>query len=81
LKEIEIKKIFQASKNILKQAIKYRGTTFRNFADHRGHRGNFIDHLQVYGRTGQKCTRCKNGMINKIKIAGRGTHYCYKCQK
>jgi len=76
----EIKRIFKFAKEIIKKAIKYRGTTFSNYVDSQGKKGNFTRFLRVYGREGKKCYRC-NGIIVKKKLAGRGTHYCPKCQK
>ena len=35
---------------------------------------------QMYGKTGEKCVRCGNE-IQKIKVAGRGTHFCPFCQQ
>lgn len=81
LKEKEIKNLHQAIKEILKLALKYQGTTFSNYTDAHGQKGNFVPLLKVYGRQGQKCRRCKNKEIKKIKLAGRGTHYCPNCQK
>ncbi len=80
LKEEEIKKLFLSIKKILKQAIEKRGTTFNNYVDSSGNKGNFIKYLKVYGRQGQKCKKC-GSEIKKIKHAGRGTHYCPDCQK
>jgi formamidopyrimidine-DNA glycosylase len=77
----EIKKIYQAIKKILKKAVKYRGTTFYSYTDARGQKGNFTKFLKVYKREGKKCLRCKKGMIQKVKITGRGTRYCNECQK
>ena len=77
----EIKKIYQAIKKILKKAIKYRGTTFYSYIDARGQKGNFTKFLKVYKQEKKKCLRCKKGIIQKTKIAGRGTRYCNKCQK
>ena len=76
----EITKIYQAILKILPQAIKYRGTTFSNYVDSQGKKGNFSTKLQVYGRGKEKCYRCGRELI-KTKIAGRGTHYCSYCQK
>lgn len=76
----EVKKIYEAIIKILTLAIKHRGTTFSNFVDSRGKRGNFSTMLQVYGRGKENCLKCSSAII-KIKIAGRGTHYCPKCQK
>jgi formamidopyrimidine-DNA glycosylase len=81
LKIEEIKAIYKATKKILKKAIKSRGTTFYSYIDARGQRGNFTKFLKVYKRERKKCLRCKKGMIQKAKIAGRGTRYCDKCQK
>lgn len=80
LKPREIKKLRQAINRIIKQAIKYRGTTFNNYVDSRGRRGNFYNLLKVYGRQGEKCPNC-HGPISKKKVAGRGAHYCPRCQK
>ena len=80
LTKSEIAKIYQAILNILPQAIKYRGTTFSNYVDGQGKKGNFSAKLQVYGRDKETCYRCGHKLI-KTKIAGRGTHYCSYCQK
>lgn len=80
LSDKEITNIVKVVKLILEKAIKYRGTTFSDYVDSRGKRGNFSQFLQVYGRTGEKCFGCQ-GVVKKEKIAGRGTHYCERCQK
>jgi len=76
----EFKKLFVAINQVIGLAIKHRGTTFSDYVDSRGRRGNFSKFLKVYGRTGEKCPRCHNS-LKKQKIAGRGTHYCPICQK
>jgi formamidopyrimidine-DNA glycosylase len=42
--------------------------------------GSMQDEFRVYGRTGEPCARCKEP-IEKIRVAGRGTHYCPACQR
>lgn len=81
LTDKQIKKLHSAINKIIKKAIKYRGTTFNNYVDAEGRQGNFIKLLKVYHRDGKMCTRCKKNTIKKIKTAGRGTHFCPKCQK
>jgi formamidopyrimidine-DNA glycosylase len=76
----EISRIFQASKSILKNAIKHRGTTFSDYVDTNGKKGGFSRLLKVYEREGDKCFGC-GGKIENIKIAGRSTYFCRKCQK
>ncbi len=78
--KIELKKLFEMVAQVLKVSIENRGTTFNNYVDSDGRTGSHINFLKVYGRNGEKCKQCKN-VILKIKHAGRGTHYCLKCQK
>jgi len=80
LKKKEIEAILDSIRPVLLQAIKARGTTFNNYVDADGNTGNFVSRLMVYGRAGEKCKKC-GAVIKKIKVAGRGTHYCAQCQK
>ena len=79
LKPAELKALFLASGKIIARAVEFRGTTFNNYLDGDGRKGNFSKLLKVYGRANLKCPRCR-GLISKIKLAGRGTHYCPHCQ-
>jgi len=81
LKEVEVKKLYKAIKKVLKKAVQYRGTTFNDYLDADGNKGSFLKFLKVYHREGKKCLRCNKEKIKKIKVAGRGTRYCEKCQK
>jgi formamidopyrimidine-DNA glycosylase len=78
--KVEQKKLFESIPKILAEALKHRGTTFRNFLDSSGKKGNYTDFLRVYDRDGLPCKKCKT-VILKTKVAGRGTHYCPRCQK
>ena len=66
--------------HILEKAVKYGGSTIRSYKNALGLDGTMQDYLQVYGKTGQPCARCGTP-IEKYKLAGRGTHFCPKCQK
>lgn len=80
LQPAEIKKLWQVIPKILRSAIKHRGTSFSDYVDAQGMAGNFIKYLKVYGRSGKKCKNCGQP-IKKIKLGGRGTHWCNYCQK
>lgn len=80
LSEVEIKKLMQAILRVFKLAIKHRGTSFSDYRDASGKKGNFVKYLKVYGRVGQPCRRC-SGIVQKTKVGGRGTHWCELCQK
>lgn len=75
----ETKKLYQACIYIIKKAIAKRGTTFSDYRDPAGKKGNFVKYLKVYGRSKQACLRC-GSIIKKIKLNGRGTHFCSNCQ-
>jgi len=81
LTKSEKKRIFTACNTILEQAVAKRGTTFSHFVDAAGKKGGYIDYLKVYQREGERCFRCGDDYIVKIKHAGRGTHFCESCQK
>lgn len=75
LKESEIENIIKSTKKILQKAIKMRGTSTSDFRDTSGEKGAFGKFLKAYQRTGQKCER-DDGVIERIVVGGRGTHYC-----
>jgi len=74
------RKLYKCIAKIIKKSIDKRGTTFSNYVDSDGRIGGFKRHLKVYGRAGENCRRCK-AIIKKIKLNGRGTHFCPTCQK
>lgn len=80
IKEKEIKRIITNSKLIINEAILNGGSTIKSFAISENNHGNFQQKLKVYGKKGKECSVCKTE-IQKIKIAGRGTHFCPHCQK
>lgn len=80
LNEEEIGRLVMNIKRIIKEAVRYRGTTFSDYRDPSGVVGNYSKMLKVYGRGGQKCLACGEILI-KVKVNGRGTVYCARCQK
>ena len=81
LTEKQIKDLYQGCETILRKAVEKRGTTTSDYVDAAGRQGSFAKFLQVYGRTGKKCYRCKKGIIVKTEINNRGTYYCDHCQR
>jgi formamidopyrimidine-DNA glycosylase len=80
LTEEEVKSLFASIKFVLEQGLKYGGSSDENFINVLGQEGAYQQHFLAYNRKGQKCVRCK-GIIQKIKLGGRGTYYCNLCQK
>lgn len=65
---------------VLRLAIEKDGSTNRNYVNAEGKKGSYMDFARVFRREGQLCLRCGT-MIDKIRVAGRGTHICPHCQK
>ncbi|MEW5873967.1 MAG: bifunctional DNA-formamidopyrimidine glycosylase/DNA-(apurinic or apyrimidinic site) lyase [Candidatus Zixiibacteriota bacterium] len=75
-----LKRLHASIRVILNRAIRACGTTFDTFSDLEGHAGGFGPRLHVYGREGLPCHRC-GGLVRRVVVAGRGTHYCPRCQR
>lgn len=80
LSETELKKIYQAIKNILKGAIRLKGTSISSFRRPAGNTGGYQSRREVYQREGEGCFRCR-AKIKRKKMGGRSAHFCPKCQK
>ncbi|MFZ2299783.1 MAG: bifunctional DNA-formamidopyrimidine glycosylase/DNA-(apurinic or apyrimidinic site) lyase [Candidatus Moraniibacteriota bacterium] len=76
----EWKKLHAAIKNVLRKAVKLRGTSDGDFRDTDGLQGNFQRTLYVYGRTGEPCKKCGTMILRKT-IGQRSVFYCPCCQK
>jgi formamidopyrimidine-DNA glycosylase len=66
---------------VLSEAVAARGTSFRDYRDASGARGSFADHLQAYGRGGERCARCGRRLVSTHAIDGRSTVFCWQCQR
>lgn len=77
----ETEKLLEAAKAVMEKSIELGGSTMRNYVKADGTRGNYLDlFAKVYGRDGEKCLEC-GAEIQKIKVGGRGTHFCPQCQR
>ncbi len=80
LNDKKLKSIIENTVITLDKAIKEGGTTIRNYTSEEGVTGLFQNHLYVHTKVGEACPICGTTII-KIKVNGRGTYYCPKCQK
>lgn len=76
----ETKRLYLSMREILNQAIKYRGSSVDTYRDTSGEKGRYELKLKVYDRKDQPCFRCKTP-IKRITLGGRGTYFCPGCQK
>jgi formamidopyrimidine-DNA glycosylase len=73
-------RLHAALQAVLRKAIEMRGTSARDYVDADGLEGGFQNELQVYGRTGEPCPRCKKPLVRTV-LAQRGTWWCRNCQR
>ena len=71
LTDAEIEAVFVNIKQILLSAIANRGTTFSDYRDANGEKGENVGNLKVYGRGGEKCLTCGTELL-KGRIASPG---------
>jgi formamidopyrimidine-DNA glycosylase len=77
----EQRRLYESIRQVLGRAVRSRGTTLtdQGYVDADGRKGEYQDHVAVYGRSGEPCPVC-GGAIERIRIGGRSTHYCPHCQ-
>lgn len=78
VKKIDPQKLLLAIITVLKLGIKNKGTSVSDYITSTGARGNFQNLLQVYQQ--KNCRKCGT-VIKRVKLAGRTTHICPKCQR
>ncbi|WP_026676553.1 DNA-formamidopyrimidine glycosylase [Fictibacillus gelatini] len=76
----KVKTLHQHIIETLKESVEKGGSTIRSYVNSVGEEGSFQLELFVYGKKGEPCKKCGT-MISKTVVAGRGTHFCPKCQK
>lgn len=80
LTDNDFKNIENHARRILKLAVENKGTTIFSYLFKKDQGGQFQKFLKVHLKKGKPCPRCKT-IIEKMKVNGRGTYYCPKCQK
>lgn len=65
---------------VLALAIEKGGSTDKNYVNAEGKKGSYMDFARVFRREKLPCPRCGT-IIEKSRVAGRGTHTCPSCQK
>jgi formamidopyrimidine-DNA glycosylase len=76
----EISNLHDSIIKALEIGLKYGGSSENTYYKVDGTKGQAQEHFQVYAQDGKKCKRCDE-IIKKIKLNGRGTHFCSECQK
>ena len=77
---VDFKNLHESIRFVMNKSIEKGGSTDRNYVNADGSRGNYLEYAAVYHKNGQPCKRCGTE-ISKIRVGGRGTHFCENCQK
>lgn len=80
LSKLEVSRVYEETMAIMEEAVALGGSTIRTYVNSQGELGRFQEKLVVYGHEGEPCPDCGT-LIEKIKLNGRGTHFCPHCQK
>jgi len=79
LETFHLKRLWRAMRDVLRQAIKYKGSTTRTYINTETHPGEFQSFHRVYGKEAHPCSICHT-RIERIKMNGRSTYFCPHCQ-
>jgi formamidopyrimidine-DNA glycosylase len=79
LSDSEVERLHGAIRRVLIAALGDRGASFRDYVDASGQEGRHQFRVQVFRRTGQPCYVCGRE-IARVKVAGRSSHFCPRCQ-
>ena len=79
ISKARMEKLFHEVQAVLRLSIQKGGSSDRNYVDAEGRRGSYLTFAKVFRRDGQPCLVCGT-IIEKSKVAGRGTHTCPTCQ-
>jgi formamidopyrimidine-DNA glycosylase len=80
LKRTELDRLHAGLQSVLAEAISLGGSSVSDYVDADGVEGFFQLEHRVYMRTGQPCLVCGTP-IRRMLLAGRGTHFCPRCQR
>lgn len=76
----EAERLHRAIREVLREAIDFRGTTLLDYRDASGEEGGFAARLRVYDRAGRPCRVC-GAPVARLVQGGRSTFYCPVCQR
>jgi formamidopyrimidine-DNA glycosylase len=80
LTQSQVRVLAEKIPELLKQAIRWCGTSFSDYRDADDNRGEFQDHLRVYDRQGEACRVCST-VIRRVALGNRSAFYCPSCQR
>lgn len=79
LTDTEFTALYTDLREVMNLAIKKGGSSNHTYVNAEGKKGSYMDFARAFRREGLPCPRC-GATIEKMRVAGRGTHICPVCQ-
>lgn len=76
----QVNDLWREIREVMTLAIEKGGSSNHTYINAEGKKGSYMDFARAFRREGLGCPRHPETMIEKIKVAGRGTHICPTCQ-
>jgi len=74
-------RLLEGARAVMQKSIDSGGSTMATYVRADGTRGDYLEKFaKVFRREGLPCLKCGEKIV-KIRVAGRGTHICPKCQE
>ena len=80
IKKPQVARLHIGIRDVLLFGVESRGASFRDYQDVEGESGSMQMHVKVFRRTGKPCYEC-GATIERVRLGGRSTHFCPKCQR
>ena len=74
-----IDRVVKATKAVLRDAIRHRGSSISDYRDGEGKEGGFQQRFRVYDRNGEPCRTCRTAICRETR-GGRSSFFCPTCQ-
>lgn len=79
LSEQDFVSLYTELRAVMNLAVEKGGSSNHTYVNAEGKKGSYMDFARVFRREGLACPRCGT-VIEKTRVAGRGTHICPHCQ-
>jgi len=80
LSEADVTALHASIRQVLQTGIEREGASIDRYVKPDGSKGDMQNAVAVFQRTGQPCYGCETGIVQRIVLGGRSTHFCPICQ-
>jgi len=80
LSEEDMRVLHASIRQVLQVGIEREGASIDRYVKPDGSKGDMQNAVAVFQRTGEPCYGCETGIVQRIVLGGRSTHFCPVCQ-